>query len=64
MTWDDKRALIKLVCNGTGPDGRPMGIYIDPIDGQENYRQKQWAFTIRGVAPVNGDQCVTQCVSG
>ncbi len=64
MTWEDKRGLIELVFEGTFSDGRPMGIYIEPIEGQENHRQKKWAFTIRGIAPVNGDQCVTQCVSG
>ena len=63
MTWEDKRGLIELVFDGTCSDGRPMGIYIDPIDGQENYRQKKWAFTIRGIAPVDRQQCVTQCVS-
>tara|TARA_R110001592_G_scaffold8400_4_gene46009 strand:+ start:3478 stop:4626 length:1149 start_codon:yes stop_codon:yes gene_type:complete len=64
MTWEDKRGLIELVFDGTFSDGRPMGIYIKPIEGQENHRQKIWAFTIRGIAPVNGDECVTQCVSG
>lgn len=64
MTWEDKRGLIELVFNGTCPDGYPMGIYIEPIKGQENYRQKKWAFTIRGIAPANDDQCVTQCASG
>lgn len=64
MTWDDKRALIELVFNGTTIDGCPMGVYVSPIEGQENNRQKQWAFTIRGMAPANSDNCVTQCAWG
>ncbi len=63
MTWEDKRALIELVFNGTAPDGRPMGIYVSPINGQKNHRQKQWAFIIRGFAPACADQRVTQCAS-
>lgn len=54
MSWEDKRGLIELVFEGTCSDGRPMGIYIEPIEGQENYRQKKWAFIIRGIAPVEG----------
>lgn len=64
MTWDDKRSLAETVFNGRQPDGRPCGVYIEKIDGQATKRRKQWAFTIRGIAPVDGNKLVTRLASG
>ncbi|NLF73140.1 MAG: recombinase family protein [Candidatus Anammoximicrobium sp.] len=60
MTWDDKRALIQTVFDGTTPDGRPCGVYIDPINGQVDHRRKRWAFELIGHPMVDGEWCVTQ----
>lgn len=63
MTWEDKRALIELVFDGLSADGKPMGVYIEQIEGQTHYRQKKWAFTLRGIAPLyERTQYVTQSV--
>lgn len=60
MTYADKRALVETVFMGRMPDGAPMGVYVDPIEGQENFRTKKWAFTLRGLPPVDGEQGVTK----
>jgi hypothetical protein len=59
MTWEEKRALAETVFNGSLPDGRPMGIYIEAIHGQTDYRRKRWRFTLHGNL-IDGDQLVTQ----
>ena len=61
MTWEDKRSLVELVFEGMTDDGRPLGVYISPLEGQIAHRSKRWAFTIRGVTPAEELQCVTQC---
>ncbi|HEY4310000.1 MAG TPA: zinc ribbon domain-containing protein [Pirellulales bacterium] len=72
LTWADKRALLEDVFNGTLVDGRPMGVYVLPIDGQVDGRYKQWRFVLRGSTGLprigangrtSGDTADLQCVA-
>jgi hypothetical protein len=61
MTPEDRRALAKMVFQGDGPDGKPFGIYVEPVDGNSR-RQKAYRYTIRGhlidvvgTLPLSGD---------
>jgi site-specific DNA recombinase len=64
MAWDEKRDLIATVFRGHQPDGRPNGVYLEPLEGQPAYRPKQWAFKLHGLMPIDGNQLVTQCSLG
>ncbi len=76
MTWDEQRKLVEAVFSGDSPDGRPMGLYIYPIEGQQKHRQKKWRFQLLGHVPnfahlrdrmdsnlLEDFQCVTQYAS-
>jgi site-specific DNA recombinase len=45
MTWEDQRSLIEEVFAGKTPDGKRMGVYIEPADGKPS----RWKYTIRGI---------------
>jgi len=51
MTWDDKRALASQIFSSMTPDGKPTGIYIFSIDGQQSHRWKKWRYALHGVTP-------------
>ncbi len=46
MTWDQKRALVKTVFNGTQLDGKRMGVYIRWTE--EKSGPQQWTYAIYG----------------
>ncbi len=48
MTTEEKRTLIKAVFEGTQLDGKPMGIYIQWIDGEASRRNKRWKYSLHG----------------
>jgi DNA invertase Pin-like site-specific DNA recombinase len=58
MTWEEKRDLVETVFRGHQPDGRPNGVYIEPISEQAAYRPKQWAFRLHGLMPIDGLELV------
>jgi DNA invertase Pin-like site-specific DNA recombinase len=62
MTRDEMRALTDRVFNGYDADGKPYGVYIEPVKGESQKRRKRWAFTIKGMPPVDGLGAVTQSV--
>lgn len=64
MTWADKRALVEDIFNGEAIDGRPLGVYVSPIDGQAERRRKKWRFVLHGVPGLGTTKCVTQCDLG
>lgn len=63
MSWDDKRKLVEMVFNGVGADGRPHGVYIHAIEGQQMHRRKKWRLELHGHPFIDGDECVTQYAS-
>lgn len=64
MTWQDKRELIEHAFDGDSLDGRPHGVYIHVIDGQQKNRRKRWKVSLHGQPMIEGDGCVTQYASG
>ncbi len=64
MTWQDKRELVKHAFDGDSLDGRPHGVYIHVINGQQKNRRKRWKVILHGQPMIEGDSCVTQCASG
>jgi site-specific DNA recombinase len=46
MTWDEKRHLLESVFDGTTPDGKRAGVYIQWLDG--NQRPRKWRYSILG----------------
>lgn len=60
MTWEEKRSLAEMVFDGKTPDGKPRGIYVTAVDGQECRRQKKWRYEVQGLAPLDGEFAVQQ----
>lgn len=48
LTWDEKRSLIEHAFQGTGPNGKPCGVYIRTIPGQAQFRYKSYRFELVG----------------
>jgi hypothetical protein len=48
MTWEEKRDLARRVFDGLGADGKPLGIYIEVVDGPRGPGGKRWKYTVRG----------------
>ncbi len=49
MTWEDKRAVAEAVFAGKDSDGRRMGIYIFPVNGQAGKQRRRWKYEIHGL---------------
>jgi hypothetical protein len=47
MSDDDKRALCQTVFGGRTPDGKRMGVYVEP-EAVEGGKVVRWAYTVRG----------------
>lgn len=47
----DKQKLLATVFDGYQPDGKPSGIYINPVESEQRKggRQRQWSYTIKGL---------------
>ncbi|QDT76024.1 recombinase family protein [Lacipirellula limnantheis] len=65
MSWQDSRELVEMVFDPMKSEGlfsgkRP-GVYVSPVEGQEDYKSKQWRFEIYGVA--FDATCVTDSTS-
>jgi site-specific DNA recombinase len=48
MTWDERKALLGLVFNGTTPEGQRLGIYVSRAVGQVRKRCQVWNLRILG----------------
>jgi DNA invertase Pin-like site-specific DNA recombinase len=48
MTWDEKKALLGMVFNGTTPEGQRLGIYVTRAVGQVRKRCQVWNLRILG----------------
>jgi hypothetical protein len=48
MSWEQKRMLVEDVFGGTTPDGRRMGIYVNPVDTGRHVKHRRWSYEIRG----------------
>ncbi len=48
MTDLDKRVLVESVFNVPMPDGKPAGIYLNPVSGGRFCRSKQFTYTMHG----------------
>jgi hypothetical protein len=46
MSWDERRSLLQMVFGGVMPDGRKMGVYVSPAEGERG--QRTWPFRIMG----------------
>lgn len=63
MPFEAKRELLDQVFNGTTIDGKPMGVYIEAIDGQPTHRYKRWQYKLLGNAAIDGHFGNTQLVT-
>ncbi|WP_197453744.1 recombinase family protein [Caulifigura coniformis] len=48
MSVEDRRSLVRSTFDGTLANGRPMGVYITAVEGEQDHRRKQWQFTLKG----------------
>lgn len=48
MTWAEKRALVEAVFGGKDENGKRLGVYVEPYEGENRYGPKQWTFHIKG----------------
>ncbi len=60
MTFEQKRELVKDVFDGTTLDGKPMGVYVEAIDGQSNHRSKVWRYKLCGNITAEGEYGETE----
>ncbi|NNJ26144.1 hypothetical protein LzC2_22240 [Planctomycetes bacterium LzC2] len=49
LTHADRRTLAEMVFVGTTPDGKPAGVYVEPVPDQPNHRSKTWSFRLSGL---------------
>jgi DNA invertase Pin-like site-specific DNA recombinase len=49
LSFNDARALLRMIFDGTTPDGRRQGVYISPPDGpQLRATGRKWSYRILG----------------
>jgi hypothetical protein len=48
MTWDDARALARMVFGAKTPGGERMGVYVGAVPGEENKRPKPLVYRLTG----------------
>jgi DNA invertase Pin-like site-specific DNA recombinase len=48
MTWDDKKSLFQMVFSGTTPDGRRMGVYVEPSGESGSLALRRHPYRILG----------------
>lgn len=48
MTWEEKRALVESVFGGKDEEGKRLGVYLLPYEGESTNQPKQWSYLIKG----------------